>query len=67
MNYTCVHGNINGVPACPPDNRCDISEKVVKREIRKFFECLLVECPENSEQDSDGYRRAYLEHYLKNL
>lgn len=68
MNITCKHGNINGVPACPPDDRCDLSVKsLVEKEIRKFVESLLAECPENSEQDSDEYRRAYTDHYCKNL
>jgi len=26
-NVTCVHGNINGVPACPPGENCYSSKK----------------------------------------
>ena len=42
-------------------------EEIIKSEIERFFECLTIQCQENSELDSDEHRRAYLEHYLRNF
>lgn len=35
--------------------------------VEEFMEVLLIECREGSEEDSDEYRRAFMEYYVGKL